>query len=377
MGRPKKQTVAKEPVRIREQVLADGRRSLYLDIYHNGNRSYKFLKLYLVPENDAASKIANSNTLAKANAVKSEMIRDLTNRIAGISDNSHKARMLFTEWMEIYRKDVIRRNGDEHWIKRVISELKDYRPDVALADVDKEFILGFMDRQLSRKPLNRHRDNISKGTVFIFMDYIRAGLNFAVKEKLITTSPYKGITRGMVRSRQSKREYLTVQEVKKLIDTPCRRPDVKAAFLFSCFCGLRIRDVMELCWKHIARNGADWQVEIIQFKTKKPLYLPLNMSARQWLPEQGDAAADDHCFPQLSYYYHDAITGWVEKAGIEKPVTYHTSRHTFATLCLTAGIDIYTTSQLLGHTTIRHTQRYARIINSKKDDAVSMLDEVF
>lgn len=248
---------------------------------------------------------------------------------------------------------------------------------MALADVDKEFILGFMDRQLSRKPLNRHRENLSKGTVFIFMDYIRAGLNFAVKEKLITTSPYKGITRGMVRNRQSKREYLTVQEVKKLIDTPCRRPDVKAAFLFSCFCGLRIRDVMELCWKHIARNGDDWQVEIIQFKTKKPLYLPLNMSARQWLPEQGDAAADDHCFPQLSYYYHDAITGWVEKAGIEKPVTYHTSRHTFATLCLTAGIDIYTTSQLLGHTTIRHTQRYARIINSKKDDAVSMLDEVF
>ena len=134
---------------------------------------------------------------------------------------------------------------------------------------------------------------------------------------------------------------------------------------------------MNLCWKHIAKNGDDWQVEIIQFKTKKPLYLPLNMSARQWLPEQGESSAEDSCFPQLSYYYHDAITGWVEKAGIDKPVTYHTSRHTFATLCLTAGIDIYTTSQLLGHTTIRHTQRYARIINSKKEDAVSMLDDVF
>lgn len=44
---------------------------------------------------------------------------------------------------------------------------------------------------------------------------------------------------------------------------------------------------------------------------------------------------------------------------------------------MTAGVDIYTTSQLLGHTTIRHTQRYARIINSKKNDAVSLLDNAF
>lgn len=59
------------------------------------------------------------------------------------------------------------------------------------------------------------------------------------------------------------------------------------------------------------------------------------------------------------------------------PITFHLARHSFATLCLTAGIDIYTTSQLLGHTTIRHTQRYARIINTKKDEAVSLFDGVF
>lgn len=59
------------------------------------------------------------------------------------------------------------------------------------------------------------------------------------------------------------------------------------------------------------------------------------------------------------------------------PILLHAGRHSFATLCLTAGIDIYTTSQLLGHTTIRHTQRYARIINTKKEEAVSLFDGVF
>lgn len=62
---------------------------------------------------------------------------------------------------------------------------------------------------------------------------------------------------------------------------------------------------------------------------------------------------------------------------LAQPITFHVARHTFATLALTAGVDIYTTSQLLGHANIRHTQRYAQIINSKKDHAVSLLDDAF
>lgn len=377
MGRPKKQIFAKEPVRLREQTLSDGRKSLYLDIYFNGKRTYKFLKLYILPGTDASTKIANSNTLAQANAIKSEMIYDLTNKIAGITDKSHKAKIPFVEWLEIYQQTIVKHGGDDAWIKRVISEIREYDSDTVLADVDKEYILGFLERLLTRENMRRKGTKMKKETVFVYMDYIRAALNYAVKEKLLTSSPYKGISRNMIRYRQFKREYLTVPEIKKLIATPCRRQDIKEAFLFSCFCGLRIQDVIDLRWKHISKNVDDWQVEIVQFKTKVPLYLPLNMSARKWLPAQGDSSSEERCFPKLSKCYHNVIADWVKEAGIDKHATYHTSRHTFATLCLTAGIDIYTTSQLLGHTTIRHTQRYARIVNSKKDDAIARLDEVF
>ena len=62
---------------------------------------------------------------------------------------------------------------------------------------------------------------------------------------------------------------------------------------------------------------------------------------------------------------------------LAQPITFHCSRHTFATMMLTLGADIYTVSKLLGHTKVETTQIYAKIINKKKDDAVSLIDAAF
>lgn len=380
MGRQKKQVVMKEPIRLREQVLKNGNRSLYLDIYHNGKRTYKFLKLYLIPETDTASRIMNANTLAQANAIKEEMIFDLTNRIAGIKDKSHKARMPFCAWMGIYAEYAKKScaESSKRWIDRTVNEITDYDSETALADVDKEYLAGFMEHLVSRNAHNTDRKKLTKNTVFLYLCYIRAALNYAVRESIIPKSPFKGITRASLSIKEHKREYLTVEEIKRLISTPCHREDIKGAFLFSCFSGLRIYDIMNLRWKDIVKTATHWQVEIIQYKTGVELFLPLNMNARKWLPKKPEnATADDKVFPRLTRYYGQILGTWMKKAEITKNITFHAGRHSFATLCLTAGIDIYTTSQLLGHTTIRHTQRYARIINTKKDEAVSLFDGVF
>lgn len=380
MGRQKKQVVMKEPIRLREQVLKNGNRSLYLDIYHNGKRTYKFLKLYLVPETDTPSRIMNANTLAQANAIKEEMILDLTNRIAGIKDKSHKARMPFCAWMGIYAGNAKKScaESSKRWIDRTVKEVTDYDSEITLADVDKEYLAGFMEHLVSRSAHNTDRKKLTKTTVFLYLCYVRAALNYAVRESVIPKSPFKGITRASLSIKEHKREYLTVEEIKRLVATPCHRADIKGAFLFSCFSGLRIYDIMNLRWKDIVQTATHWQVEIVQYKTGVELFLPLNMNARKWLPEKPeDATAEDKVFPRLTRYYGQTLGTWMKNAGITKDITFHAGRHSFATLCLTAGIDIYTTSQLLGHTTIRHTQRYARIINTKKDEAVSLFDGVF
>lgn len=380
MGRQKKQVVMKEPIRLREQVLKNGNRSLYLDMYHNGKRTYKFLKLYLVPETDTTSRIMNANTLAQASAIKEEMILDLTNCIAGIKDKSHKARMPFCAWMGVYAENAKKScaESSKAWIDRTVKEVTDYDSETALADVDKEYLTRFMEYLVSRSAHNTDRKKMTKSTVFLYLCYVRAALNYAVRESVIPKSPFKGITRASLSIHEHKREYLTADEIKRLIATPCYREDIKGAFLFSCFSGLRIYDIMNLRWKDIVRTATHWQVEIIQYKTGVELFLPLNMNARKWLPEKPEnATEEDRVFPRLTRNYGQSLGTWMENAGITKDITFHAARHSFATLCLTAGIDIYTTSQLLGHTTIRHTQRYARIINTKKDEAVSLFDGVF
>ena len=92
-------------------------------------------------------------------------------------------------------------------------------------------------------------------------------------------------------------------------------------------------------------------------KTKEPIYLPLSNEALKWMPEREDKAADDHVF-SLPSNINQYLKPWAEAAGITKRFTFYTARHTFATMMLTLGADLYTVSKLLGHTSVRMTQVY-------------------
>lgn len=221
------------------------------------------------------------------------------------------------------------------------------------------------------------RTHPDKATVLNYLKCLKAAFNMAINEEIMDDNPVNRLNTDSLKGGGAKREYLTIDEVKKLIETPCKREDIKAAFLFSCFCGLRISDVKNLVWRNVIREGEKTRIEITQYKTMQPLYLPLNKQALRWMPEQGEAGLNDKVFPSLPNKNYQIVTEWAKAAGISKHVTYHVSRHTFATLELTMGADLYTTSKLLGHTEVRTTQIYAKIINSKKDEAVSLLDAAF
>ena len=96
------------------------------------------------------------------------------------------------------------------------------------------------------------------------------------------------------------------------------------------------------------------------------------------MPEQGDKTAEDHVFDlPATTHINILLKPSAKAAGIDKRFSFHTARHTFATMMLTLGADLYTTSKLLGHTDVKMTQVYAKIINRKKDEAVNLVNGLF
>ena len=324
------------PVRIRFKELENGNKSIYLDIYYERKRRYEFLKLYLVPETSAEARAQNEHTLKAANAIKSQRIIDITNKKPPLV-LSEKGKMRLIDWMDVYmeqRKQKGKR-GLEPSVHSTVVQLQKYDPKARLCDVDKEFLDGFVEYMTKVAKTRRTKTPFAKKTIKTYVGYIISALG-----------------------EQKKREYLTIDEVRLLIATPCRE-DVKVPFLFSCFCGLRLGDMRSLLWKNVIEEGEKVHLEVCQRKTGNMLYLPLSTQAQGYLPEQrGDA--EEHVFTIPHTTTLDVVLKrWAKAAGVKKNLCYHMSRHTFATMELTLGADLYTTSQLLGHRDVETTQVYA------------------
>lgn len=374
----KRNSKSKEPVRIRFKKLANGNVSVYLAINVNGRRTYDYLKLYLVPETDQTAKLQNRQTMEAVYAIKAQRILQITNGAAGIKKDLRN-KMRLVDWLKIYQDRQVNKGkrGAKRWIRTMIFVIEGYDggKDVTLADIDHQWLTDFMI-YLMNDYVTYKKTKLTNGTVDNYLRCLKAAFNVAVEEEIMPTNPMLALDRSHLKGTTYEREFLSVEEVKKLIDTPCRRPDIKGAFLFSCFCGLRISDVRSLQWKHVVTAGGKMYLKITQFKTRRPLSIPLSHQALRWMPERGNAGEDEYIFPPLSKNM-TVLDDWAKEAGINKHITFHVSRHTFATMELTMGADIYTTSKLLGHTSVATTQIYAKVINSKKEEAVSLLDSAF
>ena len=138
----------KSPVTIRTRELKDGRQSIFFDIFNDGVRTYKFLKMYLEPETTALAKRANAKTMKQVEKMRTELALELTYSRAGLEDRSFKAGIRLVDWMVQY-EDYQKRNGGSKSFRANILATKKYveryNSEILLKDVDGVFIDGFID----------------------------------------------------------------------------------------------------------------------------------------------------------------------------------------------------------------------------------------
>lgn len=382
----------KEPIKIRLKELKNGNKSIYLDYYlGNGRREYKFLNLYLHPNKSKEDKEWNKRQMQLANAVKAQHIIRIQNKEHGFQDASIQKKLKFIDYCKKL-VDEYKTKGQRTCailMEYAIERLTRYKgKDITFGQIDKDYLIGFIDfinndfRIYNTRKTIREKKKISEEYKIVLFGRVMTALNRAARDGIIVRNPGMDIDSSLKpKHTQKGRCYLTIEEIQSIIQTPYHsRNNIKEAFLFCCFCGLRFSDVQKMKWKEL-KYGQDGliQLETTMKKTRQELYLPLSDNAIKWLPERGDSEDNDLVFsslPRQACHANQPLKTLIKKAGIKKHVTFHVARHTFATLTLSYGADLYTVSKLLGHTKVQTTQIYAKIIDENKRKAVNLIPKL-
>lgn len=375
---------SKEPIRLRRRKMPSGLTSLYLDIYIDGRRSYEYLKLYLVPENRRADKEKNRATLALAEDIKAKRMVELRNGVFGFK-SMYKEDTLFYPY---YRSMCEARLGEEsrgnwgNWYSCLHHlMIYDGNENLTFRDITPEWVQGFKDYLEKdakawahdyRKRIDYHP--LARNSKVSYFNKLRACLNQAFEERIIPYNPLRGIE-GF-KAEEGKRMYLTIEELQRLANTECSYPAVRRAFLFSCLTGLRRSDIQKLTWGEVQKQGEFTRLIFKQKKTGGQEYLDISPQAVELMGERGkdtDKVFEDFLTPDATNH---CIQVWTLKAGINKHITFHCGRHTFAVMMLDLGTDIYTVSKLLGHRELTTTQIYAKVLDKNKQAAVSLIPNI-
>ena len=374
-----------EPIRLRTRLLKDGRSSIYLDLYHNGKREYEYLKLYLIPEKSRADKETNKKTMQLAEAIKAKRIVDYQNGKFGFHQPEHNIRFFdYYSAMCEKRKGAPESRGNwGNWYS-CYKHLKIYEKneDITFDDITPEWVQGFKDYLENdakawspryERELEYHK--LSRNSKLSYFNKLRACIHQALADGVISDNPLRGVDN--FKAEESKRMYLTIDEIKAITAADCPAPGVKRAFLFSCLTGLRRSDIMKMTWSEVHKQGEYTRIIFKQKKTSGQEYIDITPQAAELLGERRnptDLVFND--FLTASATNH-AIKVWMLRAGITKEITFHCARHTFAVMMLDIGTDIYTVSKLLGHRELSTTQIYAHLIDSRKQEAVNKISTIF
>ena len=380
---------AKEFVRIRQKRLANGNNSIYLDIYKNGNRTYEFLKLYLIPEHNFSDKAINKETLQLAEAIKAKRILDIQNETFGFKPTSKHSKISVINYINDIAKTNLSRTGQKQGnyynFTSLIYHLINFKGQrITFAEIDDKFVKDFIDYLRQAKSGNKDKKGfapkLSPNTQHKLFVKFKQVIEKAEREGIIASNPMLKIEKSdKPKTQESKREYLTIDELKQLIATPCKQVQIKQSFLFCCLTGLRYGDIGKIKWGDFQKdNKGAIELRFKQQKTNGIMYLQISNEAIKWLPKRKDAKDSDLVY-QLpkNDNANKVLNKWVCDANISKKITFHCSRHTSATLNLTLGVPIEVVSKLMGHTKISTTQIYAKIVNDAKREAVNKQNGIF
>lgn len=378
------------------KILSDGRESLFLDYYFGyqmvysekldkqvakKDRKREFLKLYLwQAPRTPIERQQNKETLELAKKIRFERGQELLESVEGYrlkKERNINFLEYFQSYIDKYTKKDIRMLDVA--LKRFIDFLNDtpeynkYAKRIKPEQITKDMVEAFTEYLQGR--------SVGEGAKSIYARFKKV-IKYAIEHDVMLKNPCTGIS-IKVDDQQLKKEVLSPEEIQQLIATHYEHenPNIRRAFIFCLYCGLRYCDVKDLTFANV-----DFSNKLLMFEQNKTkghsassgVVIPLNDGILKLIgkPSSPDKR-DEVIFPLPSYEMClKALGRWVKRAGINKHISWHCARHSFAVNILNNGANIKTVASLLGHSGLKHTEKYTRAIDSLKQEAINSLPEL-
>jgi len=372
-------------VKLRQKPISKGRKSLYLDFYppikhpETGKPTRReFLGLYIFEKNKTPfDKQHNSETLKIGESIRQQR-ENLLNK-PEIYSHYEKEQLRLKElseqcFVEYFKELTNKRNGSNYgsWVSALKYIESFTNGSLKFADLNEKFLNDFKEYLLSTKSNKSKKTTLSQNSAVAYFNKVKAALKQAYKDGYIQTN--LNIQIKPIKTAETRREHLSIEELNKLIKTPCSNDLLKRAALFSALTGLRFSDIEKMVWSELEyTQGQGYFLNFSQKKTKGVEVLPISEQAYNLLGEPKEPTTK--VFEGLTYsaYQNKHLFQWIGAAGITKSITFHCFRHTYATLQLFSGTDIYTVSKMLGHKDLKTTQVYAKIVDEAKRKAANSI----
>jgi len=372
-------------VKLRQKGISGYRQSLYLDFYpaiphpETGEPTRReFLGLYLFDKaKTPIDKQHNKETLRLAEQLRQKKENHLNKPeiYTGYEKEQLKIREQGEQNFVAYFKQLAgKRKASNHdnWVSAYKYFETFTKGNLKFADLNEKFCNEFKEYLLTTKSNKSSKVTLAQNSAVSYFNKLKATLKQAYLDGHLPRDLNAKIE--PVKQAETRRNFLTIEELNSLVKTECNNPLLKRAAIFSALTGLRFSDIKNLIWgelEYIEGNG--YFIQFKQQKTKGVEMMPISEQAFSLLGERKEPT--DKVFEGLTYsaYGNKHLAKWIGLAGITKDITFHCFRHSFATLQLSKGTDIYTVSKMLGHRELKTTQIYAKIIDQTKRDAADKI----
>ena len=377
-------------VSLRQKKISKGRKSLYLDFYppiphpETGEPTRReFLGLYIYEKaKTPIDKQHKIETLKIGESIRQKRENFLNK--PEIYSQYEKEQLRLKElgeqcFVEYFNKLANKRKASNHdnWIS-ALKYLKTFtNGSLKFADLNQKFLEDFKDYLLTTKSNRSNKTTLSQNSAASYYSKVKAALKQAYRDGILQYDLNAKVE--PIKERETRREYLTLEELNKLVKTDCNNPLLKRAALFSALTGLRFSDIQKMTWGELEYiNEEGYSLNFTQKKTKGVEVLPISdlaYSFTEGTKDPKNMPKDKQVFEGLKYsaYQNKHLFQWIGAAGITKHITFHCFRHTFASLLLFYGFDIYTIKNMLTHTDLKSTQVYAKVGDKNKRAAANVI----